>query len=154
MQSVQTTEQIYYNSVFRHGVDTKRRLQIPARWLPAAGEVEFTLIVWPKSSVGECLRAMPPKEMSELMALIDSMPSTDPNKTVLKRIIGSESIQVAVDKGGRISLPEDMVRRAAIGDEAVLVGLLDRFEIWNPERYEKVKSADAVMASEAFKLME
>jgi DNA-binding transcriptional regulator/RsmH inhibitor MraZ len=32
--------------------------------------------------------------------------------------------------------------------------LLDRFEIWNPERYQKVKATDAVLASEAFKLME
>ena len=43
---------------------------------------------------------------------------------------------------------------SGIKDEAVLVGLLDRFEIWNPERYEKVKASDAVMAQEAFKLME
>jgi DNA-binding transcriptional regulator/RsmH inhibitor MraZ len=34
------------------------------------------------------------------------------------------------------------------------VGLLDRFEIWNLARYENVKVADAVLASEAFKLME
>jgi DNA-binding transcriptional regulator/RsmH inhibitor MraZ len=36
----------------------------------------------------------------------------------------------------------------------VLVGLLDRFEIWNPERHEKVNMADAIMVQEALKLME
>ena len=36
----------------------------------------------------------------------------------------------------------------------MLVGLLDRFEIWDPGRFEKVKASDAVMAQEAFKLME
>lgn len=154
MSLSQTVERIYYNSVYRHGVDHKRRLQIPAKWLPAQGEVEFTLIVWPKSPAGACLRALPAKEMTALMNQIDAMPSSDPSKTVLKRIIGSESMQVAVDKGGRISLPEEMARQAAIGGEAVLVGLLDRFEIWSPERHEKVKAADAVMATEAFKLME
>ena len=40
-----------------------------------------------------------------------------------------------------------------IGD-AMLVGLLDRFEIWNPERYHKAKAADAVIAHEAFKMMD
>ena len=59
-----------------------------------------------------------------------------------------------MDKGGRICLPEEMARAAGIKDEAVLVGLLDRFEIWNPARYENVKAADAVVAHEAFKLME
>jgi DNA-binding transcriptional regulator/RsmH inhibitor MraZ len=47
-----------------------------------------------------------------------------------------------------------MARDAGIGAEAVLVGLLDRFEIWSPERYENVKASDAIMAQEAFKLME
>jgi DNA-binding transcriptional regulator/RsmH inhibitor MraZ len=47
-----------------------------------------------------------------------------------------------------------MARVAGVRDEVVLVGLLDRFEIWTPERYEKVKADDAVVASEAFKLME
>ena len=154
MPATETNELIYYNSIYRHGVDEKRRVQIPSKWRPTNGEAEFTLIVWPKSPVGECLRVLPPKEMAELMATIDAMPNSDPNKTVLKRIIGSESEQVALDKGGRVCLPEEMTRKAAIGDEAILVGLLDRFEIWNPERHAKVKAADAVMASEAFKMME
>jgi DNA-binding transcriptional regulator/RsmH inhibitor MraZ len=47
-----------------------------------------------------------------------------------------------------------MANAAEIKDQAVLVGLLDRFEIWNPERYQKVKASDAIMAQEAFKLME
>ncbi len=88
--------------------------------------------------------------MAQLMADIDAMPNGDPNKVVLKRFIGSESVQVAFDKAGRICLPDEMARAAGIKDEAVLVGLLDRFEIWNPSRYENVKAADAVLASRGF----
>jgi MraZ protein len=154
MPDDETVGQIYYNSLYRHGVDQKRRVQIPAKWLPGEASVEFTLIFWPKSKEGPCLRVLPPKEMAQLMESIDAMPNSDPNKTVLKRFIGSESVQVATDKTGRICLPEEMARAADIKDEAMLVGLLDRFEIWNPERYQRVKTTDAVMAQEAFKLME
>jgi len=154
MPNNETTEQIYYNSLFRHGVDEKRRVQIPAKWRPAESGVEFTLILWPKPQEGPCLRVLPPKEMAQLMSDIDAMPNGDPNKTVLKRFIGSESVQVALDKAGRVCLPEEMAKAAGIKDEAVLVGLLDRFEIWNPDRYGKVKTSDAIMAQEAFKLME
>ena len=72
----------------------------------------------------------------------------------MKRFIGSESVQVILDKVGRICLPEDKARAAGISDEVVLVGLLDRFEIWNPERYATVKAADAVLAQQAFAMME
>jgi MraZ protein len=146
--------QIYYNALYRHGVDGKRRVQIPSKWLPVEGQVEFTLILWPKSKEGPCLRVLPPAEMAELMASIDAMPNIDPQKTVLKRVIGSKSVQVAVDKGGRICLPDEMAKAAGIKDEVILVGLLDRFEIWNPDAYQRVQLADETLAHEAFKLME
>ena len=154
MESEGTGEPTYYNSLYKHGVEEKRRLQIPAKWRPAKPNVEFTLIVWPKSKEGPCLRALPPEQMAKTLREIDAMPNSDPNKVVLKRFIGSESIQVALDKAGRICVPDTMAAAAGIKDEAMLVGLLDRFEIWNPERYEKVRASDAVMAQEAFKMME
>ena len=145
---------IYYNSLYRHGVDEKRRVQVPAKWRPSAPEVEFTVILWPKAKQGACLRVLPPEQMARLMRDIDAMSNDDPNKVVLKRFIGSQSEQVALDKGGRVCLPEQMAKEAGLVKDAVLVGLLDRFEIWNPDRYATVREADVVMASEAFKMME
>ena len=152
--SVATANKTIYNSMFEHGVDDKRRLQIPAKWRPESESVELTVIVWPKHQAGDCLRVLPPEEMAELMASIDALPNSDPNKVVLKRFIGSESVQLTLDKAGRICLPDEMARAAGIKAKAVLVGLLDRFEIWSPERYVNVKSADAVVAHDAFKMME
>ena len=154
MTDSKATGRTYYNSCYKHGIDEKRRMQIPAKWRPETEGTELTMILWPKHQAGHCLRVLPPEEMDALMRDIDAMPNGDPNKVVLKRFIGSESIQITVDKAGRIVLPEAMARAAGIKDEAVLVGLLDRFEIWNPARYENVKAADAVVAHEAFKLME
>ena len=144
----------YYNSVYTHGVDEKRRVQIPAKWRPDESGTELTLMLWPQHQAGTCLRVLPPTQMARMKADIDALPNDNPKKGVLKRFIGSESVQVTLDKAGRICLPEEMARAAGVKDEAVLVGLLDRFEIWNPARYENVKAADAVLASEAFKLME
>jgi MraZ protein len=154
MELNETTEPTYYNSLYRHGVDEKRRVQIPAKWRPAKPGTELTLVLWPKSKEGPCLRVLPPEQMAKLMRDVNAMPNSDSNKVVLKRFIGSESEQVTLDKAGRICLPEKMARDAGIGQEAVLVGLLDRFEIWSTERYEKVKTSDAIMSPEAFKLME
>jgi MraZ protein len=153
MSSARTTGPTYYNSCYPHGVDEKRRVQIPAKWRPAEPGTELTVILWPQHNAGACLRVLPPSQMAKLNSDLDAMPNSDPNKVILKRYIGSGSEQVALDKAGRICLPEAMARAAGIKDKAVLVGLLDRFEIWNPDRYENVKAADAVLASEAFKLM-
>ena len=154
MEAKNQSMPIRYNSSYEHGVDDKRRVQIPAKWRPSEAGSEFTLMLWPKAKEGPCLRVLSSVKMAELMSAIDAMQNGDPNKVVLKRFIGSESEQVTLDKAGRICLPERMTKAAGIEGEAVLVGLLDRFEIWNPERYEKVRASDAVLAHEAFKLME
>ena len=67
MQSEGNGEPTYYNSLYKHGVDEKRRLQIPAKWRPAKENFEFTLIVWPKSKEGPCLRALPPEQMAKTL---------------------------------------------------------------------------------------
>ncbi len=103
----------YYNSCFRHGVDEKRRVQIPAKWRPETEGTELTVILWPKHQAGTCLRVLPPEKMAKLVADIDAMPNSDPSKVVLKRVIGSNSEQVTLDKAGRICLPEAMARRRA-----------------------------------------
>ncbi len=154
MELDQTTAPTCYNSTYEHGVDEKRRIQIPSKWRPSEEGTELTLVLWPKSEVGTCLRVLPPAQLVKLMQEVNAMPNGDPKKVVLKRLIGSGSEQVTLDKGGRICLPEKMAKEAGIEDVAVLVGMLDRFEIWSPARYEQVKASDAILAQEAFKLME
>ena len=58
----------YYNSSYRHGVDEKRRVSIPAKWRPEAEGTELTVILWPKHAAGVCLRVLPPEEMAKLKA--------------------------------------------------------------------------------------
>ncbi|MEI6780957.1 MAG: hypothetical protein WCQ21_08580 [Verrucomicrobiota bacterium] len=135
-------------------MDEKRRVQIPAKWRPAQPGAELTLVLWPKAKEGPCLRVIPPQKMAKLMRDLDAMPNSDLNKGVLKRFIGSESVQVTLDKSGRICLPEAMASNAGLGKEAMLVGRLDDFEIWSPERWEKVQASDAMLAPEAFKFMD
>src|SRR3954453_22668651 len=149
-----SNELILYHSLFRHGVDEKRRVQIPAKWRPSEPDVEFTLILWPNGAQPDAsLLVLPPMEMRALADKIRAMPFADPKASALRRLLGSKSASVSLDKGGRICLPENMAKAVGIDGEAVLVGLVDRFEIWSPERYETVSAVDAALLPEAFKLI-
>jgi MraZ protein len=144
----------YFNSTFKHGVDEKRRLQIPAKWRPEEEGVQLTMVVWPKHQAGTCLRVLPPEKFAKWAADIDKIPNGDPTKVVLKRYVGSKSVQVTLDKAGRICVPDEMANAAGIKEEAILVGLIDQFEIWNPTRFEQVEAMDAVLSLKAFEMME
>jgi MraZ protein len=154
MSSPEVREVIHYHSLFRHGVDEKRRVQIPAKWRPSRPDVELTLILWPNGSQPDaCLLVLPPLEMNALAEKIRAMSFADPKASALRRLLGSKSASVSLDKAGRICLPEGMARAVGIEDEAILVGLVDRFEIWNPDRYQKVSAVDEALLPEAFKLI-
>jgi MraZ protein len=152
MSASASSEIIYYNSLYRHGVDEKRRLQIPAKWRPSDASVEFTLILWPKGATQDaCLLVLPPDEWVALVQKVKALPFADPKAEVLRRILGRKSDRVPLDKAGRICLPEGMARAAGIDKEAILLGLLDRFEIWNPERFEAISAVDEQMSAEVFR---
>lgn len=154
MPITDSNETIRYVSLFRHGVDEKRRVQIPAKWRPSQPDVELTLILWPNGSQAEAnLLVLPPLEMNALADKIRLMPFADAKASALRRLLGSKSASVTLDKAGRICIPEYMAKAVGIEAEAVLVGLVDRFEIWNPERYETVSAVDAALLPEAFKLI-
>jgi len=154
MSSTESNARVYYQSLYRHGVDEKRRLQIPAKWRPAQPDVEFTLIPWPKGAWKEAfILVLPPEQRFALVEKLTAMSYADQKVQTLRRVLGSRSDQVTLDKNGRICLPEGMAKGVGIKNEAVLVGMFDRFEIWNPERYVAVEAADDESAPEALKML-
>ena len=145
---------VFYNSIYRHGVDEKRRVQIPSKWRPTEENFQLTISLWPGSAGKEpYLLVLPPEPLKALVDKIKAMPYSDAKADSLRRLLGKNSDQVVIDKAGRICLPELMAAGAAIEREAVLIGSWDRFEIWNPARYEAASRVDDALASEAFKLI-
>jgi MraZ protein len=138
--SNETVNETTYSLVYRHSLDDKRRLPVPFRWRPK-DPVDFTLTVWPKHRAGTCLRVFPPAAWAKFRAEIDAVQNVA-NKPILKRMIGSFSTSMKLDSAGRLTIPEEMTMEADISNQAVLVGLLDRFEIWSPGRYAEAKAQD------------
>lgn len=154
MSSTEPIGNIWYNSTYVFGVDEKRRVQIPAKWRPSNPDIEFTLMEWSTHPAGTYLRVLPPGQMAKMVRDIDEMPNGDPQKPILKRTIGRRSVQAPLDKAGRICLPEEKAKAAGIKDQVVMVGLLDQFEIWSPERFAVMEDLDNARATDALRLME
>ncbi len=153
MSSNAPIQTVYYNSSYTHGVDDKRRVQVPAKWRPLEPETELTVIVWPGGGGQKCLMVLPPDVWTDLVAKLKAMPFSDPNAQVLRRILGRDSDRVALDKAGRICLPDNLAKAAGIEKQALFLGLVDRFQVWSPERYAEVAPTDDLMAPDAYKLV-
>jgi len=139
---------------YEHGVDEKRRVQIPAKWRSEDANVVYTLMLWKKSTQQPpCLLVLPPTAMKRLVDKISAMPFSDPKAEALRRLLGANSDQVVPDKSGRICLPDEMAKKAGIGTQVVLIGMFDRFQIWNPDDYNAVHVIDDAHSPEALDLI-
>jgi MraZ protein len=129
-----TPDQRFYAGEFRHAIDEKNRITIPARWRRDAAE-EFIILPEAKS---EFLLVMSPEEFSRMSANAE----TDANvsardRRVFLRQLHSRAQHAAADKQGRLVLPEELCKKVGLKGEVALVGGRGRFEIWNLPRWKR-----------------
>ena len=55
--------------------------------------------------------------------------------SLLTRLLASRAVDCELDVQGRILLPAPLRQAAGLAREAVVVGVLNRFEVWNPESW-------------------
>lgn len=145
---------LFFSSEYRFGIDAKRRIQIPAKWRGVSRGGTFTLLLWKKQAgQGACLLALPPLAMSQLMNKLKEMPFADQKAEALRRSLGASSDQVLLDKAGRICLSDKLATAAGLRDEALLIGMFDRFQIWDPKRYEAASALDEKVYDEAIQML-
>lgn len=66
----------------------------------------------------------------------------------LKRAIFASAERLIPDSQGRIALPTSLRNYAQINDVAIIVGVGDRIELWNPESWAPAKSEAEKQAPE------
>ncbi|HYR23355.1 MAG TPA: hypothetical protein VEP30_10600 [Chthoniobacterales bacterium] len=126
-----TPDQRFYAGEFRHFIDEKNRITIPARWRRGVAE-EFILL--PQAD-DQFLLVMSPEEFSRMSAAAEADPNVSArDRRVFFRQLHSRAEHGAADKQGRLVLPEDLCKKVGLKGEVVLVGGRGRFEIWNLQR--------------------
>ena len=129
-----TPDQRFYAGEFRHAIDEKNRITIPARWRRADAE-EF--IILPEAN-HQFLLVMSPEEFSRVSAEAESDPNVPArDRRVFLRQLHSRAQHGAADKQGRLVLPEELCKKVGLKGEVALVGGRGRFEIWNLPRWKR-----------------
>jgi MraZ protein len=129
-ESVEDFQPTVFKGTYRHRIDPKGRLPVPAAFRRTLrGEGESRLVV---TLLDQCLAAYPPREWVELEAQLRSLPAFSRPVKALTRLLTSRAADCHLDVQGRILLPGPLRESARLLQEAVVVGVLNRFEIWSP----------------------
>lgn len=129
----QTTPPLYTGQ-FRHSLDDKNRLTIPSGWRFAHGENDvFLATPHPDGYIA----VLPPAEVEKLRAKIAAIPLSDSAGQDFAARFFAQTVSLWFDKQGRMNLSAELLQHAGITKDAVLVGSLTKFNIYNSERWEK-----------------
>jgi MraZ protein len=120
---------------FEHTIDGKGRLTIPAKF---RDELESGVVV--TRGLDGCLWAYGRSEWEILAQKIGNMPTTNAAARNFARFMFSNAFDSIPDRQGRILLPQNLRDYASIDNETVVIGVMNRVEIWSPDRWTQVLS--------------
>jgi MraZ protein len=109
------------------------------------------LLLWPVTT-REYLLVLPPSRWDVIQENLENLSLTDDQAAMVERLISSSTFMRSVDSYGRLPLPEEAARSVGIESEAMLVGRLNKFEVWNPSRFAAtLANPDAQLIANALK---
>ena len=126
-----------FHGVFRHGIDDKNRITIPAAWREKDSDDFFLM---PHQKHG-CLVVMPPNVFREFGEKAATH-LTPERLVIFKRQFYADALKVATDKQGRLLLPVEYCKNVGLRKDAVLAGCSERFEIWSPANWKTFRVAE------------
>ena len=121
-----------FKGTYRHRIDGKGRVPIPAAFRRELGG-EDRLVVTP---LDQCLAAYPLQEWAKLEAQLAALPAFSKPVKALTRLLASRAADCEIDVQGRILLPASLRAGCGLAKDAVVIGVLNRFELWAPESWE------------------
>lgn len=143
----------FFTSEFECKLDTKGRLVLPAKIKANLPEVSSNELVLRKGFESN-LTLYPMLEYKKLHNRISALSDFNPEQRRLKRMFFKSIAQVELDSAGRILIPKAMLAHASIEKEALLIGVGNYVEIWNPEVLESESIPDADMSELAQKYLD
>lgn len=122
---------------YSHALDAKGRVTIPARF---RDELDSGLVI--TRGYEPCLLVYALTEWTALANRAAGMPQASRAARSYSRLVFGGAFEAELDKMGRVLIPAFLREYAAIEEEAVIVGVNNFIEIWNPGRWRQTLERD------------
>jgi len=136
-----------FTGTFDHTLDAKHRLTVPSKFRSALAGKVFVV-----RSAGPCLSVYPGEHYAQLTAeSLRGLAPLSPQYRELRRIFNARAEELELDGAGRVALKANQLEHAGIsGREAVVTGVGDCLEIWDPAAW---KAHDSDLSDRAAELL-
>lgn len=114
-----------------HNIDKKGRLIIPAKFREALGPK-----IYLTRGLDGCIKVYTPDQFTKLVTQLNALPSTNKAAREYTRFFISSAAECEIDSQGRILIPANLVKKAELVKECVVIGCGSNIEIWAQEKWD------------------
>jgi len=125
---------------FRHSIDTKNRISLPAKFRKEMGKKVFVT-----RGLDNCLAVYTEKSWKKILEKLEGLSMSKASERGFSRFMLSGATEVSVDSLGRILVPDYLQEFAGIEKKVVWTGTGDHAEMWSEDswaKYLKVNQAN------------
>jgi len=120
---------------YEHSIDDKGRLSIPSRFREALARRRQKVLVL--TDFDTCVAAYPLDEWRRLEDRIRKQSTLQKDVRAFLRLFYSGATETPVDAQGRLLIPPQLRKRAGLTREVMIIGVLNKIEIWSKARWEE-----------------
>lgn len=113
-------------------IDPKGRMILPREYRE---ELRGGLFI--TKGFDNCLYIYPLTVLEEVKEKVKDMPDGNEKTRIFKRGFFSKANTLVPDGQGRILVPANLREIAGLDKEAMVVGVMDKVEVWNPKAWEE-----------------
>jgi MraZ protein len=137
-----------FRGSFEHTVDSKGRVSVPSRFRDIiADRYEGRLVL--AMDYDKCLTVYPLEEWEKLEDKIRNLPTMKKEVKDFMRFLLASATECELDKQGRVLIPPALREHAGIAKNVMLVGIIDKIEIWDAKAWEARNSQNGDKIGEA-----
>lgn len=116
---------------YSHSIDDKGRVVMPSKFRP---ELEDGCVI--TKGQDRCLYVFRADQWESEAQRVLTLPRTKRQARDFSRTFFSSAKDQTLDNAGRCQIPENLRAYAELGKDVTVIGVADRVEIWNPQKWE------------------
>ena len=132
-----TLNQDTFTGEYQYSLDSKGRVNIPAKFRQSLSKKNQNTFVATRGQ-DPCVWIYPLTEWKKIEDDLRSLSSVSSVHRTFIRQIARSATPSTCDKQGRITLSPSLISYANLDKEALIIGMINKIEIWNPETLNNV----------------
>lgn len=124
-----------------HAMDAKGRVHVPRRFQSQLScDSQGNPLVFLTLGLEGCLFLFSEAGYAKAVQGMDTQPFVGEEVRTVQRLFLSKVNLVPLDAAGRLLIPEPLRKKVGLEKELVMIGLVDRAEIWSREAWERFEA--------------